>query len=54
MSIRIKPVEPAVRSGLQRRPFGYVPLIDPLHQVKRDKPKFQQTLDEVQRMIDKR
>lgn len=54
MSIRVKPIEPAVRSGLQRRPFGYVPLNDPHYKVNRNNPKFQQVLDEVQRMINTR
>lgn len=54
MSIRVKPVEPATNSGYHRsRMPAYVPP-DPRYQVKRDNPKFQQVLDEVQRMINTR
>jgi len=51
MSIRVKPVEPAVRTGHRSRMPVYVPL-DPRYQVKRN-PKFQELLDEVQHLIKK-
>jgi len=54
MSIRIKPVEPAVKSSLQRRPFGYVLRTDPRYQAVQSSVRSKVLLDEAQRNIQKR
>jgi len=51
MSIRVTPVVPAVKTSLQRRPFGYIATPP----VPARKPgQFKELLDEVQKKIQSR